>query len=153
SPQVLSTELRGKLAAITHVPADPYEKKAELLGELGQLAPETLLAAVQCEERRQVAIRVQRVDDDARPDPGKGDDKWIANPYVAPQDSSREYSTRAGRLVYGQETISNAKNPPSNTVAATNLGRLSPNGEQWMRPWLHQKSREEVVSIGPWNGM
>src|SRR5438132_5695350 len=65
SPQVLSVDLQRKLTGIAEIPFDPQEYKAELLAELRQLSPESLLSAVRCEEKRQVAIRVQAFDEAA----------------------------------------------------------------------------------------
>src|SRR5262249_46460562 len=48
--------------------------------------------------------------------------------------------------------ISNSKT--QNPIPSTVIGRFSPNGEHWLRPWLRQKkSTEEVVAIGPWNAL
>src|SRR5262249_37878485 len=70
---------------------------------------------------------------------------------VADQKGTSEYSTRAGRFVYGQESLSNVKN--QNTIPTTVIGSWSPNGENWLTPWLHRKTQEEVVAIGPWNAL
>jgi signal transduction histidine kinase len=149
SPQVLPVDMQRRLEGITQIPADPLEEKASLLSEMCQLSPEALLGAVRREEQRQVAIRVQLFDEDTNAPPGKqgGQANYSANQTVLQQQPGlNEFTSRAGRFAYGQEQ---AKNPgPGNTAI---VGRLSPNGEHWLRVGLREKSREELVTLGPWN--
>src|SRR5262249_15971853 len=121
SPQVLSVDLQRKLTGIAEPPFDPQEYKAELLAELRQLSPESLLSAVRCEEKRQGAIRVQAVDEAANSLQQKQRD--VANNIAYPTNSQaigqpfsqgfgNEYATRAGRFNYGQESNKNMKSQP-----------------------------------------
>jgi signal transduction histidine kinase len=154
SPQVLSADLQRKLTGIAENPFDPNEYKAELLAELRQLSPDSILAACRSEEKRQVVIRAQVVDEAANMLQKRDDNQLIqqqVGQYLTPQPNN-EYTGRASRInIYGQETGKNSKTQAVTNTAWT--GPISPNGEYWVRPGLREKSREELVSLGPWNAL
>src|SRR5262245_76411 len=157
SPQGLSADLQRKRAGIAATPFDPNEYKAELLAELRQRCPDSLLSGVRCEEKRQVAIRAQVVDEAANlmQKQQQRDDSQLVQQQTGQffaQPPNNEYAGRASRInIYGQDSGKNSKTQAVTNTAWT--GPISPNGEYWVRPGLREKSREELVSLGPWNAL
>ncbi len=150
SPQAPSSRLQDKLKNIVKVTPEEIRRKAALLDELKtNLRAKTVLAAVRHEEQRQEAIiRVQLFDEAAVAKTGK--DAW--NSPTMGQQNFSEYQSRVGRFGYGQEPATHPKLQKNSNVL-TQIGPVSPNNEHWLKPGLREKSREEIVTPGPWTAL